>query len=106
MEEICFIAGVKEESHALELGLEPKLGRWSLVRTSTARFSVISRLALEQHSVEQACVLSLTGDISEAFVAQQEDSPSLSICLQRQSARSRAAFHSARDSFNLIGGVD
>jgi len=101
-EQHVFVAG-EEIQHAS--GLDVMLGHdlWPL---SGESFFVLLRLALEQHFFGPADVLSFAEESSVADMAQHEGNPILSISVQRHSARSRAAFHWARENCIPVRGVD
>ena len=88
-----------EEQHALELQATLEYdSREELVVASSATFGVISRLVEEQHMSAPVVLWNFSVGGSVGCIAQQEGSLILSISLQRHSARSRAAFHRARES--------
>ena len=104
-EQPVFAAG-EEEQQAFELDMMLEHDCESPVTDSGAVFFVRSRLTVEQAFFVSAIVWSDTEDSSVACVVQQEGSPKLSISVQRHSARSRAAFHCAKERCIPERGVD
>lgn len=95
-EQPVFAVG-EEEQQAFERDMMLEHDRDSPATDSGASFFVLSRLTAERDFIVSAIVWSDTEDSSEACVVQQEGSPKLSISAQRHSARSRAAFHCAKE---------
>ncbi len=100
------VFAVSEEQRAFELDVTLEYDLGSPVVASSASSLVLSRLIVEQHFFRLVIVWSFTGDSSVACVTQQEGNPILSISVQRHSARSRAAFHCARECCIPVRGVD
>jgi len=101
---VCAVGG--EEQHALELDVTLERERALPVVASDATLFVLSRPAGDQPFSGLSIVCSFTGDSSVASATQQEGIPILSISVQRHSARSREAFHSARECCIPVRGVE
>lgn len=95
-----------EEQHVFELDVTPEHDRGLPVVASVTSLSTLSGLEVEWHFFGSAIAWSFTGDSSVFRVTQHEGNPILSISVQRQSVRSRAAFHCARECCIPLQGVD
>lgn len=96
----------EDEQHTFRLDVVLEHERGLSMGGSGASIFVLSRLTVERAFFALANVCSDTEDSSVACGIQQEGSPNLSISVQRHSARSRAAFHCARECFIPKRGVD